>query len=191
MVVVNTVSLREMFNSPPSKKKLSFLIARSVYDDIENMSNHHPGILNVATRLTHFVTPLLPSGHSTFLDLVLSQAMTEWHAHYIDHGLSKAYVAYCNSILKDLPEIFNYSVTGKSGNKPFLLTTWDCTKESLSDWLTGNAISNCEITYKETVMRISPRESGFLIASRVFSRHELSFWGVGSELSNFTNRCEE
>ena len=181
MALINTVSLREIFNSPPSKKKLSFLIARSVFDDIDNMSNHHPGIMNVATRLTYFVTPLLPSGHATFLDIVLSQAMTEWHANYIEQGLSKAYVAYCNSILNHLPEIFKYSVTGKSGNKPFLITAWDCTRESLSEWLTNNAISNCEINYINVPMPISPRESGFLIASRIFNRHELSFWGVSNE----------
>lgn len=187
MASINTTALRELLSGNASKKKFSSMLAKSVFDDIETMSNHHPGIFNVANRLAYFITPLLPAGQSSFLDIVLSQAMTEWHAHYVDYGCRVAFNAYCNSILKALPEIFNYTVSAKSGNKPFLMTTWDCTRESLSDWLTGNAISQCHITYTPLTMALSQRESSFLLASRVFNRHELTFWGVSREFESLAH----
>lgn len=187
---VNATPTKKLLSDDPSKKKVSFLLARSVYDDIERMSNHHPGILKVATRLTYFITPLLPCGHSTFLDLTLSQAMTEFHAHYIDDGIEVAYKAYCRAIFKAIPEIFNYSVTGAAGSRPFLITTWDCTLETLSEWLVSNDIHKCQITYNKVNTTLSPAESAFLLASRVFTRHELSFFGVSTEMENLVNAEE-
>lgn len=184
MASVNTVALRLSLSGSATKKKFSAMLAKSIYEDIDLMSNHHPGIFNVANRLAYFITPLLEAGQTSLLNIILSQAMTEWHAHYLEYGCRIAFSAYCNSILKDLPLIFNYSVSGRCGTKPFLMTSWDCTSQSLSTWLTENMISQCSITYNPVSMVLSQRESSFLLASRVFNRHELTFWGVKSELSN-------
>lgn len=180
---INISPLRNTLNTNACKKQLSALVAKPVFEDISKMSNHHPGISKVAVKLAYFITPLLPSGHSTYLDLTLSQAMTEFHANYIEKGCQEAFKAYCDSIMKALPELFNFTVSGRSGNKPFLMTTWDCTRETLAEWITLNNIASCEIIYRESDMQITPRESCFLLAPRIFNRHELSFWWIPSELT--------
>lgn len=188
---VNIVPLRNTLNTGVCKKQLSSLVAKAVFDDISKMSNHHPGISKVAVKLAYFITPLLQSGHATYLDLTLSQAMTEFHANYIDKGCQEAYRAYCDSIMKALPSVFNYTVIGRSGNKPFLMTTWDCTRETLAEWITVNNISVCDIIYQDAGIKITPRETCFLLAPRIFSRHELSFWGIPTELNGLLNAQEE
>lgn len=184
---INIASLRNTLNTNACKKQLSALVAKPVFEDILKMSNHHPGISKVAVKLAYFITPLLPSGQSTYLDLTLSQAMTEFHANYIEKGCQEAFRAYCDTIMKALPELFNFTVSGRSGNKPFLMTTWDCTRETLAEWITVNNISVCDIIYRESGMQITPRESCFLLAPQIFNRHELSFWGIPSELSALLN----
>lgn len=187
---ISTASLRNTLNTSACKKQLSSLVAKPVFDDIQRMSNHHPGISKVAVKLAYYITPLLPLGQSTYLDMTLSQAMTEFHANYIEKGCQEAYRAYCDTIMKALPELFNYTVTGKSGNKPFLMTTWDCTRETLAEWITSNNICVCDIVYHDSGMQITQRESCFLLAPRIFNRHELSFWGIPTELSALLNAEE-
>lgn len=183
MGTVNIAPLRNTLNTNACKKQLSSLIAKPVFEDIQMMSNHHPGIIKVAVKLAYYVTPILPSGQSTYLDMTLSQAMTEFQANYIPNGCQKAFRAYCDAIMKSLPELFNYTVSGRSGNKPFLMTTWDCTRETLAEWITVNNIGVCDIIYRDSEMLITQRESCFLLAPHIFNRHELSFWGIPTELS--------
>lgn len=160
------------------KRRYQAVISKDVYRELDEMSGHNPAILDIAHRLADFLSEFLREDGAPLLDIILAHAMTEWSTRYATEGCNVAYREYCTSIFRDLPKVFGYRVTGKRGVKPFAPVTWDATECGLVQWMSDNQIINLKIELVKNSSVISPREQSFLVANQVFSRNEISLWGV-------------
>lgn len=182
-----TTSTKTKKNEIPKlvgKKELSNMLDTRLFQEIDSQSVHHAGILNLAARFASYVTRLIPQGKSTFLEVTLSQAISDWHCAFTDGDIHEAYTAYCRAIFKSLPSVLHYTVTGKGIPKPHFAYNWDCTSQSIVDWFHLNKINPDEIKviHHKTPSLIDDRDASFLLATRVFTRQDLIYVGVVDEI---------
>jgi hypothetical protein len=178
---------------PVGKKALQTMLHPRLHSEIETQSVHHYGILCIATRLAHYIGTQLPSGRATLLEVILSQAISDWHAELDRSGIKTAFQCYCMAIFKSLPSILEYSVTGKTYVKPCYRYTWDCTSQSITDWLINSKIelSTLDVVRHNAASFTDPRDAAFLLCTKVFTRAELSLLGVVNEIHGLCQEAEE
>lgn len=172
------------------KKEFALMIDKRLHNEIEQQSVHHIGIINLALRLACFVGLYLPYGRSTYLEVVLSQAISDWHAEMLSGNIQTAFSAYCLTIFKQLPLVLNYTVTGKTTLKPHYSHTWDCTKQTIYEWMHYAKLNHQEIDVipHTTSSNIDPRDAAFLLCSKVFIRQELANIGITEDIHGLL-RC--
>ncbi|MAA93715.1 MAG: hypothetical protein CML22_07385 [Rheinheimera sp.] len=178
---------RKRVTTAPSvigKKEFSLMIDKRLHNEIEQQSVHHNGVINLALRLACFVGLYLPHGKSTYLEVVLSQAISDWHAEMLSGNIQSAFSAYCLTIFKHLPLVLNYTVTGKTTIKPHYSHTWDCTRQTIYEWMHLAKLNQYDIEVIEhtTNSRVDPRDAAFLLCSKVFIRQELANIGITEDI---------
>lgn len=166
------------------KKELQTLLNSRLYQDIESQAVVHYGIQTIAIRLSNYIGNYLPYGQTTLLEIILLQAIADWHSVVDKKGIQAGYSAYCLSIFKALPRVLNYTVSAKTLSKPNHNYTWDCTSLSIVDWLIQFNIdlSTLEVFKHNAAQYTDPRDASFLLCPRVFSRQELQLLGVVNEI---------
>lgn len=177
-----------MYKMYVTKKNIGSLLEKPVYRFIEEQSIHHSGIMDIAIRLTELAGAYLPSGKSKYIDITLSEAMTNWGIASHRHGINQAYSDYCQTVFESLSQIYNYSVTGKTKIVPHFDQTWDCTSLSFYEWVNANNIDCNKLTveYNPVAHRIDMNATRYILSSRVFSRNDMVFLGLSSEIHKHT-----
>jgi hypothetical protein len=164
------------------KKVYAEVIGKDIYSELEKMSNLHPKLMEVSIRLANYLSECVRDGEATLLDIILSEALTEWSTRYIEDGCNVAYQAFCKSIFKQLAKMYEYRVTGKRGYKPFHTTYWDCTRIGITQWMRDNQIREAQIVKVHMDSAASQRESALIIAPQIFDRSDLTMWGFPDPL---------
>ncbi|WP_445766822.1 hypothetical protein [Rheinheimera sp.] len=167
-----------------SKKDLQNMIDQRLFNDIEQQSVHHMGILSVALRLASFVGLYIPYGQTTYLEIVLSQSISDWHAELRSGDIQTAFSAYCISIFKQLPLVLGYTVTAKTVQKPHYSHTWDCTTQTILDWINNSKLDHMTVNVipHTEPFQVDVRDAAFLLCSKVLTRQELKYIGVVDDI---------
>ena len=175
---------KKVSHKPLGKKELQSILNSRLYQDLEAQSVVHYGIQTIAIKLANYIGVYLPHGQTTLLEIILLQAIADWHSQVDKKGIQAGYSAYCLSIFKALPRVLNYTVTAKTLSKPNHNHTWDCTSLSIIDWIIQYNIdvNTLEVVQHTAAQFTDPRDAAFLLCPRVFSRQELQLLGVVNEI---------
>lgn len=192
MAAINTIECKsEMLNKTSRQnRKLEQSLGKEVFRQIDNINVQHSGVMEVSFRLAEYLTDMIPLWHTecstgqreleeiSLLDDILLKSLSAWE-EYISHGYDKAFEAFCRQILRQLPRVFDYQIKGKRNGKSN--SVWDCTTETLVSWISKNNIKEFFLGKGDSDFNMSAREKGFLLCSHVFSRKEMTIFGVPQE----------
>lgn len=175
---------KKIISKPLGKREFALLIDKRLHADIESQSVHHAGIYNLSLRMASFVGTFIPSGQTTLLEMALSQAISDWHSSLRDEDIQESFCAFCRSLFKYLPEVLDYTVTGKGISKPYLNYTWDCTTQTIYEWIITNRINvdEVKVIHHQGAKYLDPRDAAFLLCSKVFQRTEMKNVGITDEI---------
>lgn len=179
-----TVKIKKIINKPLGKREFALLIDKRLHADIEAQSVHHAGIYNLSLRMASYIGTFIPSGKTSLLEIALSQAISDWHSSLLNGDIQDSFSAFCRALFKHLPEVLEFTVTGKGTSKPHLNYTWDCTTQTIYEWIITNRINldDLRVIHHEGAKYLDPRDAAFLLCSKVFQRTEMKNIGITDEI---------
>lgn len=165
-------------------------IEKPIYNIILSESIHHDGLMDVAMRFTEFAGPYLHSGQAKFIDIVLSQAITNWSLCASRDGIRNAYGEFCLVVFQSLSRIFDYTVTGKTKTVPHYNQTWDCTAMGFFQWVKEHSVDLEKLTvqYTPASHKLDAQAASYILSSRVFTRNDMVHLGLSSDIHVHTGR---
>lgn len=160
--------------------RFSRTVSRDISEQIEEIGIQHPGVTRIANSLMEYITNILPYDDVQLIDDILMKALSQWALYYDECGYKVAFTGYCSEVFRQLPRVFNYRVRGMSDKSQFM-TTWDCTQQGIVEWVCEHRIKEITVEPRKIEFNLSHREKAFLISRHVFSRLEMSVFGVPTE----------
>ncbi len=162
--------------------------------EVNNINLLHEGADAIIQNLYDFVggTEYIKINDVSFFKKTLLRADIAWGDDCNEHQEDK-FRRFCNSILDDLSEMFNYCVVYKIKNNG--IEHWDCIKQSLPEFIntqkmkhekkkkcdcfSSTARCQCfQVSYVEAQTYLEKEKTSYLLCHHIFERKWLNVLGL-------------
>tara|TARA_R110000868_G_scaffold243511_4_gene499502 strand:- start:2648 stop:3241 length:594 start_codon:yes stop_codon:yes gene_type:complete len=147
---------------------------------LTELSAHHSGIERVIVNLCQYVTPALPYGNSTLMDMIVHEALLELEDKVSSESLDIAYQSFCKTVLKFLPKALDYRVFIESSSRRINDNEeyWDCTRNGLHSWISENCVTKLSVELVPFTTSLNDNDLAMMLAPKVFNRQDMLYLGL-------------